>query len=279
VLKLSARSHRVLASARVDANPGDLVLSPDGSLLAVTHFDLRRITDFDMGRVPSPDARLLLLSPSTLEQVAAVTVCPAPHGVAFSRDGKRVFVACYSDEVAVVDLAAGNAVTRVKVAANAGGPMNAVYQPYGLAVSSATGDVFISALAAGEVRVLRGDSLTIDEARTARVGGNPIMMGFNADASRLYVPHQGDDAISEVDPATGKTLRLLQVPRAACTSVHQAWVVPGGKALLVVCEGNHVQPGTLVTLALDSGETVGVTPVGVFPDFVGLLPAAPAGGP
>lgn len=277
VLKLSARTHQVLASARVDANPGDLALSPDGALLAVTHFDLKRINDFAFGQAPSPDARLLLLSASTLEEVAAVTVCPAPHGVAFSREGTRVFVACYSDEVAVVDLAAGRAVTRVKVAANAGGPMNATYQPYGLAVSSATGDVFISALAAGEVRVLRGDSLTIDEGRTARVGGNPLMMGFNADASRLYVPHQGDDAISEVEPATGRQLRLLQVPRAACTAVHQAWVAPGDKLLLVVCEGNQVQPGALVTLELQSGQTVGVTPVGVYPDFVGLL-RAPAPG-
>lgn len=270
VLKLRARDYRVVGSARVDRNPGDLIVSADGKQVAVSHFDLLRITEAARGEAPDPDARVLLINTETMAVTARVRVCPAPHGMVFSKDGKRLYVACYSDEVAVVDLTkAEPAVTRIKVAPNAGDAFRPIYQPYALTESPLTGDLFVSCPASGEVRVLKADTLTIDAARTAVVGGSPYFSAFSADAQTLWVPHQGDDRISDVDPATGTRRRLLTPTKGSCTNIHA--VMTSGRFLVVVCEGSHVLPGSLVVLDPATGATVSTTAVGVFPDFVGLL--------
>ena len=273
LLKLRATDGRVVGTTRVDRNPGDLAISPDGKQIAVSHFDLVRITEAQQGLVPDPDARVLIINAETMEVTARVRACPAPHGIVFSADGARVFLACYSDEVAVVTLA-DSKVTRVKVASNAGDAFRPVYQPYALAVSPLTGDVFISCLASGEVRVLKADTLTIDEARTRFLGSpgvvvTPFISSFSADGHTLWVPTQGDDRISEVDPVSGVRLRVLTP--ASCTNIHQVIPAPDPRYLVAVCEGYHVAPGTVVVLDALSGATVSTTQVGVFPDFVGLL--------
>jgi len=272
VLKIRASDHRTVGTTRVDRNPGDLALSPDGTLLAVAHFDLLRITEASRGEVPEPDARVVLVTAETMEVKARVRVCPAPHGVLFSKDGKRLYVACYSDEVAIIRLDAPDfPVTRVKVASNAGDAYRAIYQPYALAESPLTGDVFISCPASGEVRVLKADTLTLDPARSRRVGGTPLTSAFSADGKSLWVPHQGDDRISELDPATGTQLRQLTPTKGSCTNVHSVLPTPDGRFLIAVCEGFHVLPGTLVVLDTQTGATLSVTEVGVYPDSVGLL--------
>lgn len=271
VLKLSTADNHVEAVARVDRNPGDLVLSPDGKRLVVSHYDLVRISEAARGMVPDPDARVAVLDAETLERIAMVRVCAAPHGLVFSADGKRLFVACYSDEVAVVDMeAAGFPVTRVKVAANAGDAYTATYQPYGVTLNRATGDVFVSCLANGEVRVLNGASLTIDPARTARVGGSPLLGDATADGTTVFIPHQGDDRISVIEAATGSVTRVISLPRAQCTNVHQVLLLDGAR-LAVVCEGNHSGPGALLIVDAASGAVQSATPVGIFPDWVGVI--------
>lgn len=274
VLKLRARDYRVVGSARVDRNPGDLTVSADGTRLAVSHFDLLRVTEAARGEVKEPDARLVVIDTATMEVTARVRTCPAPHGVLFAKDGKRLYAACYSDEVAVVDLSTAEpTVTRVKVASNAGDAFGAIYQPYALAESPLTGDLFVSCPAQGQVRVLKTDTLTIDATRTATLGGSPFLSAFSADGQTLWVPTQGDDRISDVDPATGFRRRVLTPSKGSCTTIHS--VLPVGAHLAVVCEGNHVTAGSLVVLDAATGATVSVTPVGVFPDFVGFLRTPP----
>ncbi len=272
VLKLRTSDNVVVATARVDRNPGDLVLSPDGKLLAVSHFDLALISDAARGVVASPNARIALLDAETLERVAMVPACAAPHGLMFSADGARLYVACYSDEVAVLDMKAdGFPVTRVKVAGNAGDAFTARYQPYGLTLHRETGDVFISCLVNGEVRVLRGATLTIDSARTALVGGTPFIGDAAPGGAELFIPHQGDDRISVIEPSTGNILRTLPLPRAQCTNVHQVLAL-SAQRLAVVCEGNQLStPGSLLIVDAVSGAVQSATPVGLYPDWVGII--------
>ncbi len=272
VLKVRARDNLTVASARVDRSPGDLAISPDGRLLAVSHFDLLRITEAQRNEAPDPDARVLFVDAETMDVKAKVRVCPAPHGVLFSKDGKRLYVACYSDELAIIALDVPDfPVTRVKVATNAGDAYRAIYQPYALAESPLTGDVFISCLASSEVRVLAASTLTIDDTRTRLVGGSPFLSAFSPDGNTLWVPHQGDDRISDLDPSTGTQRRLLTPTRGTCTNIHSVLPSRDGNFLIAVCEGFHVLPGSLVVLDTLNGSTVSVTPVGVYPDFVGFL--------
>ncbi len=272
LLKIRASDNRTVGTARVDRNPGDLAVSADGTLIAVSHFDLLRITEATLGQAPDPDARVVFVDTATMEVKARVKVCPAPHGVLFSKDAKRLYVACYSDEVAIVKLdVAGYPVTRVKVASNAGDAYRPIYQPYALSQSPLTGDVFISCVASQEVRVLKADTLTIDAPRTRAVSGSPFLSAFSSDGASLWVPHQGDDRISELDPATGVLRRLLTPAKGSCTNIHQVLPTPDGRYLLAVCEGFHVLPGSLVVLDTATGATVSTTPVGVYPDYVGFL--------
>lgn len=271
LLKLRTSDNVVVGVQRVDRNPGDVVISPDGKLVAVSHFDIARISDAARGVVDSPDARIALIDAETLERVAMVPACAAPHGMVFSADGSRLYVACYSDEVAVLDMkAAGFPVTRVKVASNAGDAYTARYQPYGVTLHRESGDVFVSCLSNGEVRVLRGATLTMDAARTALVGGTPFIGDSAPGGGELYVPHQGDDRISVIEPSTGNILRDLPLPRAQCTNVHQV-VALSSTRLAVVCEGDKISgPGSLLILDT-SGAVISATQVGVYPDWVGVI--------
>jgi DNA-binding beta-propeller fold protein YncE len=271
VLKLSTADNRLEAVARVDRNPGDLTVSPDGKRVAVSHYDLLRISEAARGAAPDPNARIAVLDGDTLDRIAMVPTCPAPHGVRFSADGKRLYVACYSDEVAILDMTQdGFPVTRVKVAPNAGDAYNALYQPYGVTVHPPSGDVFISCLAKGEVRVLSAATLSIDAARTALVGGSPLIGDVSTDGGVVFIPHQGDDRISLLDPATGMQPQVFTLPAAQCTNVHQVTTLSSTR-IAVVCEGDHTGPGSLLILDATTGSVVSATNVGVFPDWVGVL--------
>ncbi|MBK7861438.1 MAG: YncE family protein [Archangiaceae bacterium] len=271
VLKLSTADNRVEAVARVDRNPGDLALSPDGKRLAVSHYDLLRISEAARGTAPDPDARIAILDAETLERIAMVRTCAAPHGVRFSPDGRRLYVACYSDEVAVLDMTTdGFPVTRIPVASNAGTAYTATYNPYGVTVHPQTGDVFVSCLTKGEVRVLNAATLMMDPARTALVGGNPLLGDVSLDGTAVFIPHQGDDRISVLNPTTGQEERLIALPHDRCLAVHQVTVLDATH-LAAVCEGDHSGPGSVLILDAASGAVVSSTNVGVFPDWVGTI--------
>lgn len=271
VLKYRALDHQLLGSVRVDRNPGDLILSPDGAVVAVSHFDLARVAEAARGEVSSPDARVILIDAQTLDVLARITVCAAPHGLAFSADGARLYVACYSDEVAVVSMTdAQRPVTHVKVASNAGTAFTATYQPYAVAVSPLNGDVFISCLASSEVRVLESATLTM-KASTVRVNGSPLLSAFTPAGDGLWVPVQGSDTVVDVDPVTVTVRRTLPLPAASCLAVHQVTFTRDGRFALAVCEGNHLAPGSVLVLEPQSAQVHSVTKVGVYPDFIGLL--------
>lgn len=271
VLKLSTANHRLVAQTRVDRNGGDITISPDGKTLAITHFDLQRITDAAQGN-GSPDARLILVDTDTMERRAAIDVCPAPHGVAFNRQGTRLFVACLSDEVAVVDLTPTTPqVTRIKIAPDAGDAFLQKYQPYMVAVSPASGDVYVSCLVSKDIRVLKADTLTVDTARQTRLGGAPYLGAFSADGTKLWVPNQGDDVLSEIDAATGAVARSLALPAEQCRNVHQATLVRGSPYLAVICEGIRPKPGTLLIVDTATLTVVSHTDVGLYPDNVAVV--------
>ena len=207
-----------------------------------------------------------------MERRAAIDLCPAPHGVAFNREGTRLYAACLSDEVAVVDLTGATPqVTRVKIAPDAGDAFFQKYQPYMVAVSPMSGDVYVSCLTSKDLRVLRADTLTIDTARQTRLAGAPYLGAFSADGTQLWVPSQGDDALSEVNAATGAVTRSMQLPADQCRNVHQVALVRDGKYLAVICEGIRPKPGALLIVDAATLSVVSHTEVGLYPDNVAVV--------
>jgi DNA-binding beta-propeller fold protein YncE len=224
------------------------------------------------GTEPEMYARLAIVDTQTMSRQAMVPVCPAPHAVRLSPEGHRAYIACYSDEVAVVDLVSpDHPVTRVKVAANAGSAIAPRHEPYALTVSPTTGGVWISSLRSRSVQDLDPETLTVDPSRTVYLGGPPLFGAFRADGNLLYMPYQREDALALVDPATGGVLREIPLAPSGCLNAHQVELLPGGELGLVVCEGDHEGPGTLHVVDLRQEKVVKTVQVGIFPDSVVLL--------
>ncbi len=281
-LKLDARTNRLVGSARVDRNPGDLVVSADGRTLFQTHFDQLKILDAIRRGENDPrkmDARLAILDAQTMTRKAMVDVCPAPHAVRLSLDGRRAYVACWSDELAVVQLDdANHPVTRVPVAASVGTPDKPLHQPYALTVSPTSGAVWVSSLASRTVHHYDPVTGTMDPLRTVRprpYQGSPMFGAITRDGRTLYMPYQSVDALAVIDTETAVMQREIPLSGNGCLNVHQVELTPDERHGLVVCEGDHRNPGSLLVVDLTEGTVVKSVPVGIFPDSVALLRGAP----
>ena len=270
-LKLDARDNRLVGSVRVDRNPGDLIITSDGRTLLQTHFDLKRLTEGN-----DINARLAILDADTMTRRAMVTVCPAPHAVRLSPDETRAYVACLSDEVAVVRLdQAGYPVTRIKVP-NAGTATSPRHEPYALTVSPTDGSVWVASLASRVLHYLDPVSLTMRSERGVYgLAGSPMFGTFSADGRTLYQPYQRLDAVALIDAATSRVKGEIHLSPSGCLNVHQVELTPDGQHLLAVCEGDHVGPGTLHVVDLATSSVVKTVQLGLFPDSVGILRRKP----
>ncbi|WP_224362748.1 hypothetical protein [Hyalangium versicolor] len=282
-LKLDSTTNTIIGSVRVDPNPGDVIISKDGRTLYQTHFDLLRISTVAKrgGTEQEMYARLAILDAETMTRKGEmVSVCPAPHAVRLSPDEQRAYIACWSDEVAIVDLAqASHPVTHVKVAPNAGTAVAPRHEPYALTVSPTTGEVRVSSLATHSVQYLNPETLTMDPDRTVILDGAPMFGEFTADGRTLYMPYQGVEAIAIIDPEAivPPTYRPPSIPLApsGCVNVHQFSMTPDERYGLVVCEGDHVGPGTFHVVDLAERTVVKTVQVGIFPDSVALVRRKP----
>ncbi|MBZ4398535.1 hypothetical protein VZQ01_22425 [Myxococcus faecalis] len=273
-LKLDARDNRRVGAVRVDPNPGDVIVSKDGKTLYQSHFDTLKIVEVARrgGTEEEMHARLAIIDAETMTRKAMLEVCPAPHAIRLSPDERTAYIACWSDEVAIVDLTAlTEKPRRVKVAPGAGTAIAPRHQPYALTMSPTTGDVWVSSMASRELQVLESATNTMNAARTIRLAGAPMFGDFSQDGKTLYVPYQGVEALLVIDAATGNIQREIDLAPEGCLNAHQATLTPDGSHALVVCEGDHVGPGTLHAVNLADGAVVNTVRVGIFPDSVSIL--------
>jgi DNA-binding beta-propeller fold protein YncE len=269
VQKLSLDSLEVLGQARVDPNPGDIVLSPDGLHVVVSHFDLQRAidnpTDLDLAR-----ARLAVLAADTIGTDALdrryVTTCVAPHGMVFGGDG-LLYVACYGEDVvARVDVADPSGEPELLELGPGAGDFGAPnFGPYALLASPDGAWIAVSNTVSDDVRFLEVATGTVDESRTLFTNGAPFFPAFDADGTTLAVVTQQPDALRVIDMATGEELVSREFVDDECGLPHI--VVHEGPDYLVVCEGDKKAPGKVVRL--DAAlSLVGEATVGIYPDAI-----------
>jgi DNA-binding beta-propeller fold protein YncE len=272
VQKLSLDSLDVLGQARVDPNPGDIVLSPDGRFVVVSHFDLQRAidnpTDLELAR-----ARLAVLRADSIGTDALdrryVTTCVAPHGMVFGGDG-LLYVACYGEDVvARVDLEDPSSEPVLLELGPGGGDFGSPnFGPYALLTSPDGAWIAVSNTVSDDVRFLEVATGTVDESRTLFTTGAPFFPAFDEDGATLAVVTQQPDALRVVDMATGDELAAREFVGDECELPHI--VVHEGPDFLVVCEGDKKSPGKVVRL--DEALTiVGETTVGLYPDAIVTL--------
>jgi DNA-binding beta-propeller fold protein YncE len=276
--RLALSDFEVLGQVRVDESPGDIVLSEDGARLVISHFDLRRALQ-NPGDLEKARATLAVLDPETIAAAgspapARITTCVAPHGVALSRpDGALAFVACYGeDAIAIVDLDAGEVEQLVPVSPAAGAPGHPSYGPYAAVLSPDGATLAIGSTVSKDVRFLDVASRSIDPCCTAPTLGAPFFPAWSEDGALLYVPTQAPDAIAVLDVAAGgQEVARRDFAADECVAPHLVQRYGAG-ALLVVCEGDHQQPGRVLWLDRATLTTERAADVGVYPDGLAIVP-------
>lgn len=272
VMRLGFPSMSVLGVARVDENPGDIVISEDGSRVVVTHFDLKKALA-NPGNPDKQRARLLAFDAKTIGAAdapapVAVDVCVAPHGVVLSRpDGRYAYVACYGeDALAVVDLAdPAHPVTRTPVGPDPGPPGAPQYGPYAIALSEDGSTVAIGNTLKRDLRMFDAKTGALLAGRTYPAQGAvmfPVFLG-----GTLYVPVQTPDMVVRLDvQATTFEITKRALTKDECVLPHEIQLGAAPGEVLLVCEGDHKTPSVVLALDGTSLATTARMNVGAYPD-------------
>jgi DNA-binding beta-propeller fold protein YncE len=280
-LKIDLDTLRTVAATRVDRNPGDVRLSPDGATLVLSHFDLVRVAETaaaGIERGPETFSRLALVDATTLVRSRMVPMCAAPHGVAFTSDGQTLVSSCLSDEAAVVDIAGAlrgdddaSLVTVVPLLDAPGPAQRPACGPYAITVSATNQTAWVSCYSSGELVAV--DVAARTRGATLALPGLAVFGDVSEGGDLLAIATQDTDGVMLFDIGAGDVLtvrRFLAFTPDVCGLPHTALFLDSDTRLAVVCEGDKRSPGRVIAVDVTSGEVIGGVDVGIFPDDVAL---------
>ena len=179
-----------------------------------------------------------------------------PAGIAFSTDGKRLFVAeNLGDTLAVVDLESKSIIQRLPTEA----------YPYAVVVSP-TAEVYVSAWGGNTVSIFApAANGLLKERRKVTVGRHPSALLLNKSCSRLFVASGGTNSIAVVDTKTVRVLtRLLDPPPAGPnqgSTPNALALSPDGSRLYVAEADNNA----VAVFQLRTNQLIGRLPVEWYP--------------
>ena len=286
LLRYECETNTPSGEVRVDRSPGDVRTTPDGRFVLQSHFDVQSIIEASANGEDPRDLRstLAVIDAEAMETAAKIPLCPAGHGMAVAPDGSAAYVTCWgSDELAIVPI--GDApsseaeVVRLPVVEGAGGnPAAPTFGPYAANISPDGTEVWVSNLEGKSLALYDVEAGAFDPARFIdNLPGSPLFGTFSAEGDLLYVPLQNQDALVTIDPATGEVVATLDYSTDECERPHGTLLLNGGERLAVVCEGDRVNPGTVVRMDLtaEGGPAIEeVFQVGVYPDDLIFVPEA-----
>ncbi len=281
LIKRSLTDFRLLGRVDVEANPGDLALSPDGTRIFVSHYDLVRAQS-NPGDREAQKSNLVVVDARTMQVTHRIPVCVAAHGMALSPDASTVYMACYGDDaLGVVSFAGARFDVRViPIRELPRNPTAPTYGPYAVTRSPDGRTIWVgcsppsaSAGSRGLFIAFDAEAMRFDTTRAfSTLIGTPYFGAYSPDGATIVVPLQGRDAIARI--TAGPTPRVVsQTPVSAddCVLPHQIAAGPDGLYYLV-CEGVHTrttqQPGTVLALRPDDLSVVRRYEVGTFPDAI-----------
>jgi DNA-binding beta-propeller fold protein YncE len=267
-LEIDLDTLRTVRDVRVDPNPGDVRLTPDGRFLLMTHYDQAKVAAAASAGIfagPEVDARLAIIDVATMTRAAMVDLCPAAHGIAVTSDSRTAITSCRSDEAAVVDLSTF-AVRRVTLLDEPGTAANPNCDPYAVTLTADERTAYVSCYKSGELVGVDVDAAV--RADTIVQGVGRAVFGDCADSGRLAFAVQDSDGVVYVDD--GAVSGFVSLAPTVCELPHSTRFVDDDAVLLVVCEGNKRDPGAVIALDVASGEVLGRTTVGIFPDDLAL---------
>jgi len=176
-----------------------------------------------------------------------------PAGLAFSADGRKLYVAeNVADSLAVIDVATGKVEQRL--------PTDAY--PYAVVVAPG-GKVFVSAWGGTTVSVFAADGENLKEDRKIQVGRHPSALLLNESGSRLYAACASTNSIAVIDTQSETVIESL---RDAPPSKNQgstpdalALSADGKKLFVAEADNNAIAVFNLSGLARGARDTKGLT--------------------
>ena len=135
--------------------------------------------------------------------------------------------------------------------------------PYAVTLTADQSIAFVSCYNSGEL-------IGVDIAGGVRSGDVVVMPGHavfgdHSQDKTLAIAVQDSDGVAFVDDAFALN-RFISFTPDVCTLPHTTRFIDEDTHLLVVCEGNKRDAGSLVVIDVGSGVVLGQVPVGRFPD-------------
>ena len=218
-----------------------------------------KVGDEPEGVAVSPDSRTLYVANQSSHvlsvvdlasrRVRSVSLRNTPRFVAVSRDGKRVFVSMYEDDLSASGVAVLDAERLVAVQY-----LKTGVQPYALAVAP-DGRLWVPIHGGRNVEIYT----TTDQKLLGRVfvPENPHAVSFDADGQRAFTPDHESSTVSVIDMRNDQRLRSIPVSAAP----HSLAVSPDGRTVVVACfQANAVDLIDAVTLERRGPFRVGTKP-------------------
>ncbi len=268
VVKLRASDLSRVAITTVDQNPGDIVLTPDGSRALVSHFDLKKAIDGITKGRPLAELRaaLIVLDTATLKRLASPSPCVAAHGLVVTRDGTRAYAACYGeDAIAMIALDSPSYASELWPLGSALAiPPNVSLGPYFVSLTPAQDAIVVSQTERKELRVV--DVATRKTMAVVDTRGAAFGPASSADGALWIVPTQGPDTLLAVDGKTWSVTATRNLTTTECDKPHQ--VARKGDRWFVVCEGDWKTSSTVLELDPATLATRRTFKVGAYPDMI-----------
>jgi len=223
--------------------PNRIVFQPDGKVAWVVYDK-----SHDLGVIDAESRKL----------VRRVKIGGNPYNLAFSPDGRRLYVLDWSsdtsnDEIIVYDLQAEKIDARVEVST---WPAHGVF--------SRDGRLFyVSGESAGDVTIIDTARHQI-AGRVVHGGGDAMGLALTADGKLLYAAAGENKAILKIDTATNKVVGTIPVPGI----VHESTLTLDGKFLYVTLR----KANKVVIVRTEDDKIVATVPQRGYPDLVTMEP-------
>jgi YVTN family beta-propeller protein len=217
--------------------PHNVDLTPDGKLLLAVG-DPAAEGDHGSdghghGDEGATDGLLVILDAWNISRsTARVAVGSHPAHVVADRRGRAYVSLAGGDEIAVVDLAQAEVISRIATGA----------YPHGLRLSPDESELYVANVEDGSVSVI--DTQALSEVARIPVGTAPVQVGFTPSGDQVYVSLRDENRVAVIDTSTRAVTNRIDVGPDPI----QVFATADGAYVYVANQGTDAEPNDTVSV-------------------------------